>query len=520
MPNSKRRGGFRRRPLGVAMMARSRDDAASEIETASIDGDRNMSTSFAREGSGDSARREDSGGFDRRRPDRDPSPFLPMRGAGRGGFSRRSGTSSPLPAAAGGGARGGEHEERSRLWKKADFPTDDALRKCRVHRHEDLPRHIYLLLDILGLQFRWVLTRFGRGRALVSAAAQLVDDQKEHAWMTLYAHDRDVLETLLYRRLQTLWHDCTDALAVFAKHRADTELCGQKVWEALLTAFPLDHKRMQTVLLATEFGNLMAWDGRTKADVDRHFSNITDTLEMLTFLGDNIDIEAVFKAIVLATLKSSQTKALTKAYSVIVTSSAAQLPRIVAPPVAPPPVAPPKTRLTATRAPSPSRVLLMPTMSLPSWSTSSPTAVSRLHKFSRTPTLTPTTCAAGTPYALCSRKPTITYLPRSTPTPMATAPTVAPTLKRPLHLPLIKFRYFLYMFIVGSVQGLFIFDFSSSLRFLEFSYVEGSSLTTSFRYQTFLFCNQQAFTRLVIRRAVEIETLLQLNLWDLGLVWF
>ena len=148
MPNGKRRGGLRRRPPGVAMMARSRDDAASEIETASIDGDRNMSTSFAREGSGDSARREDSGGFDRRRPERDPSPFLPMRGAGRGGFSRRSGTSSPLPAAAGGGARGGEHEERSRLWKKADFPTDDALRKCRVHRHEDLPRHIYLLLDI------------------------------------------------------------------------------------------------------------------------------------------------------------------------------------------------------------------------------------------------------------------------------------------------------------------------------------------------------------------------------------
>ena len=132
---------MRRRPPGAAMMARSRDDAASEIETASIDGDRNMSTSFAREGSGDSARREDSGGFDRRRPDRDPSPFLPMRGAGRGGFSRRSGTSSPLPAAAGGGARGGEHEERSRLWKKADFPTDDALRKCRVHRHEDLPRY-------------------------------------------------------------------------------------------------------------------------------------------------------------------------------------------------------------------------------------------------------------------------------------------------------------------------------------------------------------------------------------------
>jgi len=161
------------------------------------------------------------------------------------------------------------------------------------------------------------LTRFGRGRALVSAAEQLVDDHKEQAWMALYANDRDVLETLLYRRLQTLWHDCTDALAVFTKHRAGTELCGQKVWEALLTAFPLDHKRMQTVLLATEFGNLMAWDGHCKADVDRHFSKVTDTLEMLTFLGANIGITDVFKAVILATLQSSKTKALNKAYSTI-----------------------------------------------------------------------------------------------------------------------------------------------------------------------------------------------------------
>ena len=99
-----------------------------------------------------------------------------------------------------------------------------------------------------------MLTRVGIGRTLVSAAERVVDDQKEHVWMALYAHDRDVLETLLYRRLQTLWHTCTDALAIFSKHRACTELCGQKVWEALLTAFPLNHQRMQTVLLATEFG--------------------------------------------------------------------------------------------------------------------------------------------------------------------------------------------------------------------------------------------------------------------------
>ena len=135
--------------------------------------------------------------------------------------------------------------------------------------------------------------------------------------MALYANDRDVLETLLYRRLQTLWHDCTDALAIFSKHSAGTDLCGQKVWEALLTAFPLNHNRMQTVLLAHEFISLMAWDGHSKADVDRHFSNVSDTLEMLHFLGRNIDITDVFKAVILATLQSSKTKALTKAYSMI-----------------------------------------------------------------------------------------------------------------------------------------------------------------------------------------------------------
>ena len=93
-------------------------------------------------------------------------------------------------------------------------------RECSEQSFPYLLATEFFLLDILGLQFRWVLTRFGRGRALVSEAEQLVDDQKEQAWMALYANDRDVLETLLYRRLQTLWHDCTDALAVFAKHRA------------------------------------------------------------------------------------------------------------------------------------------------------------------------------------------------------------------------------------------------------------------------------------------------------------
>jgi len=112
--------------------------------------------------------REGSGGFDSRRHDRDPSPSPASRGAARGGFGsgRHNGTSSPSPAASGGAARGferdpGDPEERGRIWKKTDFPTVEALCPCRVKRHEDLPRHIYLLLDILGLQFRWLLTRVG-----------------------------------------------------------------------------------------------------------------------------------------------------------------------------------------------------------------------------------------------------------------------------------------------------------------------------------------------------------------------
>jgi len=53
-------------------------------------------------------------------------------------------------------------------------------------------------------------------------------------------------------------------------------------------------------------------------------------------------------------------------------------------------------------------------------------------------------------------------------------------------LMMIKFSFFLYLFFVGSVQGFF-HDFSFSLHFLEVSHVEGSSLTTSLRYQDLLY---------------------------------
>jgi hypothetical protein len=215
------------------------------------------------------------------------------------------------------GLRSIDDHGRYTAWKKADFPTDDTLRQCKVKRHEDLPCHIYLLFDILGIQFRWLLTRMGVGRTLVSSEERAVYDTKERAWMSVYAHDRDVIEDLLYHPLKTLWSGCTDAIAIFSHHGAGEELCAQKVWDDFLTAFPLNHKRMQTVLLAREFSSLMTWDGHSKVDVDCHFGDVSDTLQMLKFLERNIDITDVFKSVVLATLKSSKNKALTKAYASI-----------------------------------------------------------------------------------------------------------------------------------------------------------------------------------------------------------
>jgi len=275
-----------------------------------------------------SSARGDFGGFggSRHRDSRHSSPSPVARGDARGGFGSRSHNcaSSPSPAASGDAARGFDARARSdhdggSNWKKTDFPTDEALRPCRVKRHEDLPSHIYLLLDILGLQFRWLLTSMGIGRTLVSSEELVVDDHKERAWMALYANDRDVIEDLLYCRLRTLWSGCTDAIAILSQHCVQEEFCAQKVWDALLTAFPLNHKRMQTVLLAREFSRLMAWDGHSKADVDRHFGDVSDTLQTLKFLERNIDITDVskIKSVLLATLKFSKTKALTKAYASI-----------------------------------------------------------------------------------------------------------------------------------------------------------------------------------------------------------
>jgi hypothetical protein len=187
------------------------------------------------------------------------------------------------PAARGGSGNRVRHtaaradESGQRPWRKSEFPSDEsAFARCRVKSHKDFPRHIYRLFLILGIQFRRVLTRGTLARALVSSAELAIDDPKEQTWMAMYEHDRDTLEDILYRRLQDLWAPLTDSIQVLDAHGAAQPFCAQILWEALLAAFPLDHKRMQTVLLAREIARMMRWDGDSKSAVNHHFASVTE----------------------------------------------------------------------------------------------------------------------------------------------------------------------------------------------------------------------------------------------------
>ena len=90
-------------------------------------------------------------------------------------------------------------------------------------------------------------------------------------------------------------------------------MCAQKVWEGLLTAFPLDHKRMQTVLLAREIAHMMLWDGDSKGDVNRHFASVTKLHRTMGYIG-NLSIEDVLKSVLMATLKASTNRSLRDSY--------------------------------------------------------------------------------------------------------------------------------------------------------------------------------------------------------------
>ena len=99
---------------------------------------------------------------------------------------------------------------------------------CTVKSHKDFPRHIYRLFLLLGIQFCCLLTRGTLARVLVTTAELAIDDAKQAAWMEMYAHDRDTLEYILYRRLQDLWAPLTDSMQVFDANVASQTLCAQK----------------------------------------------------------------------------------------------------------------------------------------------------------------------------------------------------------------------------------------------------------------------------------------------------
>jgi hypothetical protein len=96
---------------------------------------------------------------------------------------------------------------------------------------------------------------------------------------------------------------------VFDQHGSAQLLCAQQVWEALLTAFPLKQKRMQTVLLPREIGRLMAWDGDSKNAVNTHLGNVGDIRRAFEYMGA-LTIDDVFRSVILATLKSSNNRTL------------------------------------------------------------------------------------------------------------------------------------------------------------------------------------------------------------------
>ena len=97
---------------------------------------------------------------------------------------------------------------------------------------------------------------------------------------------------------------------------ASQPLCAQKVWEALLTAFPLDHKCMQAALLARELVRMMRWDADNTRAINLHFSSITELHHTMGFIGD-LSMEDVLKSVLLATLRASPNPALRAAYHTV-----------------------------------------------------------------------------------------------------------------------------------------------------------------------------------------------------------
>ena len=141
-------------------------------------------------------------------------------------------------------------EQRASLFKVEHVPTDHDLKVCRVFTHMDIPALVYHLLRKLGLSLRFVLTRGPKGRALVTADQLALDDERERRWMAVNSAQREMLEAILYQRIEKLCESFTDSFKVFDAVGPDDPKCAQAVFEQLLTDFPLTHPGMHKQLLA------------------------------------------------------------------------------------------------------------------------------------------------------------------------------------------------------------------------------------------------------------------------------
>jgi len=87
-----------------------------------------------------------------------------LPGVGRRDMSDQEDTPTAQAARGGSSSRGASarrDDDRGRPWNLHDFiPADDpGWARCTVKTHEDFPRHIFCLFLLLGIQFRWLLTR-------------------------------------------------------------------------------------------------------------------------------------------------------------------------------------------------------------------------------------------------------------------------------------------------------------------------------------------------------------------------
>jgi hypothetical protein len=101
-----------------------------------------------------------------------------------------------------------------------------------VKSHEDIHSFIQDFFTALGIQYLWVVTRGVIGKTLVIAEDLDNDHAKEKLWMAVHEHERDLLEDTVYRCIQALWSDFSDAYAVFDENGPTQPFCAQ--WNPLI----------------------------------------------------------------------------------------------------------------------------------------------------------------------------------------------------------------------------------------------------------------------------------------------